>query len=69
MASSSEQNSVLGITIGFVGGLLVVYGLEKVVDYIENIPPSMFQQVRTEESVHGISLTAFERVGEYPVCF
>ena len=63
MASSSEQNSVLGITIGFVGGLLVVFGLEKVVDYLENLPPSMFQRLSTEESVHGISLSAFDRVG------
>lgn len=59
MASSSEQNSVLGITIGFVFGLLVVFGLERVVGYLESMPPSMFQRVSVDESQHGISLSGF----------
>lgn len=62
MASSSEQNSVFGITLGFVFGLLVVFGLERVVGYLENIPPSMFQSVSVEESQHGISLSGFTQI-------
>lgn len=69
MASSSEQNSVLGITFGFIGGLLVVYGLEKIVDYLENIPPSLFQQARADDSVHGIALTGFMKLSKITLDF
>ena len=58
MASSSEQNSVVGITIGFACGLIVVFGLEKVVGYLENLPSySTFERLSAEESVHDIELS------------
>jgi hypothetical protein len=58
MASSSESNSVAGITMGFFVGIVVVFGLEKVVGYLENLPPNTFELLPGadgEETVHGIS--------------
>jgi hypothetical protein len=53
MASSTETNSVAGITLGFVFGLAAVFGLEMVVGYLENLPPSLFEPLATEETQHG----------------
>jgi hypothetical protein len=47
MANNSETNSCAGITIGFAIGLLVVFGLERVVEYLENLPPNAFELLAT----------------------
>jgi len=49
MANASDKNSCGGITIGFIFGLLIVYGLERVVGYLENLPPSIFEAVKSED--------------------
>lgn len=49
MANSSTENSVLGITIGFVAGLLIVFGLEKLVGYIEDMPTNKFSLLAITE--------------------
>jgi hypothetical protein len=47
MANNSETNSCAGITIGFAIGLMVVFGLERVVEYLENLPPNAFELLAT----------------------
>lgn len=53
MASSSEGNSVAGITLGFAFGLAAVFGLEMAVGYLENLPPSLFEPLATEDTDRG----------------
>lgn len=62
MANNSETNSVTGITIGFVVGLIVIFGLEKLVGYLENMSfapapssPSKFERLASSE--HGTTVS------------
>lgn len=62
MANNSETNSVAGITIGFSVGLTVIFGLEKLVGYLENlqsipVPTMRFERLANCEdnsTVNGI---------------
>ena len=49
MVNATHENSIVGITIGFVCGLSLIYGLEAVIGYLEELPPDSFQMLPTSD--------------------
>ena len=54
MANNTEANSAGGITIGFIVGLTLIYGLEMLIGYLENLPQNTFNKLPGSENESNI---------------
>jgi hypothetical protein len=69
MVSSSEGNSIAGITFGFIVGIIVVFGLEKVVGYLENLPANTFELIPMGDGEDSATVVSYMHGGGYCIPF